>query len=211
MQTLTATKRSKTDKMGEVRNQGLIPAVIYGASVENTPIAVNSRDFIKLFKIAGESSAIVVELEGKKIDALVQEVQYEAVKGYPLHVDFLAIDASKPVTVSVELVFEGVSPAVKENLGSLVKVIHEVEVSALPKNLPQEIVVSIEKLVTLEDQIHVSDIILPKDVTMETDGEEVVALVAPQQEEKEEETPMDISSIEVEKKGKKDEEETPAE
>jgi large subunit ribosomal protein L25 len=209
MQTLTATKRSKADKLEVVRSNGMTPAVVYGARVENTSISVPSIDFKKAWKTAGESSTIALDLEGQKIDVLIHEVQVDPVKGFPIHVDFLAIDMNKPVQVAIPLEFTGVAPAEKSGLGTLVKVLHEVEIEALPKNLPHAITIDISSLETLENQIHAKDITLPSGVTMVTDGEEVIALVAAAKEEKEEEAPVDLSSIEVEKKGKKDEE-TPA-
>ncbi len=205
MQTLTATKRSKADKLSVIRSNGMIPAVVYGARVENTSISVPSIDFIKAFKEAGESSTIALDLEGKKIDVLIHDVHVDPVKGFPMHADFLAIDMNKPVQVQVPLEFTGVAPAEKSGLGSLMKIIHEVHIEALPKDLPHAISVDISSLETLQNQIHVKDIILPKGVTMITHGEEVVALVAPAKAEKvEEEAPVDLSAIEVEKKGKKD-------
>lgn len=148
----------------------------------------------------------MLDIEGKKVDVLIHEVQFDPVKDTAIHIDFLAIDMNKPVEVVVSLTFTGVAPAEKAGLGTLVKVLHEVSVEALPKDLPQSIEVSIESLATLEDQIHVKDIKLPAGVTMITDNEEVVALVAEQKEEIES-TPVDLADIEVEKKGKKEEDE----
>lgn len=207
MQTLTATKRSKADKLGDVRSNGMIPAVVYGARVENTSISVPSVNFIKAWKVAGESSTITLDLEGKKIDVLIHDLQVDPVKGFPMHVDFLAIDMNKAVKVKVPLEFTGIAPADKGGLGVLVKVLHEVEIEALPKDLPHNILVDVSPLVALGDQIHVKDIALPKNVTMITDGEEVVALISAVKEEVEETVPVDLSAIEVEKKGKKESEE----
>ncbi len=207
MNILNAKKRSKGEKLVDIREGGNVPAVVYGAGISNTSISIPAISFEKVLKIVGESSTLVLDIEGEKVDVLVHEVQYEPVRGYAIHVDFLAIDMSKPVQVAVQLSFVGVSPAEKGGLGTLVKVLHEVEIEALPKNLPNEIEVSLDTLVTLENQIHVKDIVLPQGVTMITDGEEVVALVAEQKEESEESTPVDLASIEVEKRGKKEEEE----
>jgi large subunit ribosomal protein L25 len=190
----------------------MVPAVVYGARVENTSISVPSVDFKKAFKEAGESSTIILDLEGKKIDVLIHDVQVDPVRGFPIHIDFLAIDMNKKITVAIPLEFTGVAPAEKEGLGSLMKVLHEVEVEALPKDLPHSILVDVTSLVTLANQIHVKDIVLPAGVKMITDSEEVVALVAAAKAEKEEpEAPVDLSSIEVEKKGKKEEEAAPTE
>ena len=138
---------------------------------------------------------------------MIHEVQVHPITGEPVHIDFLVIDMNKSITVSVPLEFTGVSGAVKSGLGVLVKVLHEIEIEALQKDLPQVLTVDISKLNTLEDGILVSDIVLPKGVTLVTEGTDVVASIAEQKEEVEAvATPVDLSAIEVEKKGKKEEE-----
>ncbi|HLP86550.1 MAG TPA: 50S ribosomal protein L25 [Candidatus Paceibacterota bacterium] len=221
MNTLTATKRSKTDKLGDIRTNGMIPAVVYGVRVENTMISVPAIDFEKVLKIAGESSTILLDIKGdesgkgasKKVDVLIHEIQSDPIKGFPIHIDFLAIDMNKSVKVNIPIEFTGVAPAEKDGLGVLVKTLHEVEIEALPKDLPHNVVVDLSVLALLDDQIHVESITLPKGVKMITDASEVVALITPIKEEVVEEAPVDLSAIEVEKKGKKDEEgaEAPAE
>ena len=212
MNILTATKRSKKDLLSTIRSNGMVPAVVYGAQVENTLVSVLSSVFVKTLKVAGETSTIVLEIAGKtekekstKIDVLIHEVQVDPVKGFPIHVDFLAVDMNKPVEVAIPLEFVGLAKAEKDGLGTLVKVLHEIEIEALPKDLPHNIEVDVTSIATLEDQIHVKDIKLPKGVTLITEGGEVVALVAAVKEEKEE-VVVDLSAIEVEKKGKKEEE-----
>jgi len=211
MNKLTATMRSKTDKLGLIRNNGMVPAVVYGARVENTMLSVSSVDFQKVLKAAGESSTIVLEIANekgdiKKFDVLIHDVQFDPVKSFPIHIDFLAVDANKPIEVAVPVEFTGIAPAEKNNLGVLVKALYEIVVEALPKDLPHNIEVDLTVLESLDDQIHAKDIKLPKGVTMITEEEEVVALIAPVQEEVVEESPVDLASIEVEKKGKKEEE-----
>ena len=209
MNKLTATMRSKTDKLGDIRKSGMVPAVVYGARVENTTISVSSVDFEKVLKAVGESSTLTLELKDKEVEVLIHEVQRDPIKGFPMHVDFLAIDVNKPVIVVVPIEFIGVAPAEKNSLGILVKTLHEIEVEALPKDLPHNIEVDLSSLENLDDQIRVEDIKAPANVTIKTDGEEVLAIIAPMTEEVAEETPSaDLSSIEVEKKGKKEEENT---
>ena len=208
MNILTATKRSKTDKLAVIRSNGMIPAVVYGAQVENTIVSVLSTDFVKILKIAGESSTIVLEIASKKIDVLIHDIQVDPIRGFPIHIDFLAIDMNKTIEVSIPIEFIGTAPAEKDSLGVLVKTLHEVDIEALPKDLPHNVVVDVAILVALDDQIHVKDIILPKGVKMITDANEVIALIAPIKEEVVEEAPVDLASIEVEKKGKKEEETT---
>jgi large subunit ribosomal protein L25 len=162
--------------------------------------------FDKAFKEAGESNTIRLTLPEGALDVLIHEVQLDPVKHIPMHADFLVVDMNKPIEVMVPLEFIGVSPAVKGGLGVLTKVMHEIELKGLPKNMPHAVEVDISSLVTLENQIHVKDIKLPTGVETLADEEDVVALVAAIKEEVEEVTPIDLSSIEVEKKGKKEEE-----
>ncbi len=207
MNKLTATMRSKTDKLVDIRKSGMVPAVVYGARVENTTISVPSLDFEKTLKAVGESSTLTLELKDKKIEVLIHEIQRDPVKGFPLHVDFLAIDVNKPIVVMIPVEFVGIAPAEKNGLGVLIKTLHEIEVEALPKDLPYNIEVDLSVLENIDDQIRVESIKASNNVTIKTDSEEVLAIIAPMTEEKTEETPsVDISSIEVEKKGKKEEE-----
>ncbi len=186
-----------------------IPAVFYGPKAESTPIWVNEVDFLKVWKEAGESTVVTLSLDGETHDTLIHDVNREPVKGDIRHVDFYVLEKGKKVEISIPLEFIGVSEAVKTLGGNLVKVLHEVEIEAMPKDLPHAIEVDISALVDFDSQIHAGDLKLPAGVVLKTDAEEVVALVAEAKEE-EEVAPaeIDMSSIEVtDKKGKKDEEE----
>jgi large subunit ribosomal protein L25 len=212
---LTANLRNKEDKLDDLRNNGILPAVVYGSKVKNTLISISSIDFIKILKIAGETSTVLLEIKGnealsepvKKVDVLIHEIQYDPIKGTPVHVDFLAIDINRPVEVTVPLEYIGIAPAEKNGLGILVKVLYEIIVEALPKDLPQSIKVDLSTLENLDDQIHVENIIVANSIKILTDADEVVALISPMREEKIEETVVDLSSIEVEKKGKQEDDE----
>ena len=207
MFSIKAKKRDNTIKLDVLRKGGEIPAVFYGAGKENTPISVSNIEFKKVWYKAGESSAVKVVVDGKEIDVLIYEVQTDPVTDEPIHIDFLAIDMNKKIKVKVPVEFEGVALAVKSGIGTLVKVLHEVEIEALPKDLPHSLIVDISKLATVEDQILVSDIKLPNGVIVINKENDVVASIALQVEEKEEvAAPVDLSAIEVEKKGKKEEE-----
>jgi large subunit ribosomal protein L25 len=205
MFTIEAQTRDTKSSNDFLRSNGSIPAVVYGGGTETRQISVVAKEFEKIFKGAGESSTVTISLDGKKIDTLIHEVQFDAVTNRPMHVDFLAIDTSKPITVSVPLEFTGAAPAVKAGLGTLVKIMHEIEISALPKDMPHSIVVDISSLNSLESQLNVSNLTFPSGVTPTAKGTDIVASIAAQKEEKEE-APIDLSTIEVEKKGKKEEE-----
>ncbi len=203
---INAKKRDEGQSLTTLRKGGEIPAVFYGAGKTNTPIVVSSVEFKKVWRNAGESSAVVVKTEKGDVDVLIHEVQVDPVTEEPIHVDFLAIDMKKKIKVKVPFEFTGISEAVKSGLGNLVKALYEVEVEALPKDLPHSLSVDISKLATVEDNVFISDIKLPIGVVVMADPEAVVASIVLQVEEKEEAPPVDLSAIEVEKKGKKDEE-----
>ena len=204
---IKADKRDGGEKLGVLRKSGKIPAVFYGAGQTTTSVTLSNSEFKKIWRDAGESSAIKISTPNGDVDALIHEVQVDPVTDEPIHVDFLAIDMKKKIKVKVPLVFEGISNAVKNGIGNLVKVLHEVEIEALPADLPHNLFVDISKLETLDNNIVVSDIKLPAGVVVITHGTDVVASIVAQVEEKEEvAAPVDLSAIEVEKKGKKEEE-----
>jgi large subunit ribosomal protein L25 len=181
-------------------------AVYYGRKEKATPIVISKPAFKRIFRLAGESSVVVLEGNGKKIEALIHEVDFDPVKDEPRHADFYVLEKGKKVTVSVPVHFEGESPAVKNLGGILVKVMHEIEVEAEAKDLPHAVEVDISALTDLDSQITVGDLKLPAGVVSTEDKGEVVAAVSVAKEEEEVSAPIDISAIEVEKKGKKEEE-----
>lgn len=207
---IKAEKRNEGINLDTLRETGKIPAVFYGAGKTTTSISVPIVDFKKIWREAGESSTIKISIDDNNVDVLIHEVQVHPVTDEPIHVDFLVVDMNKKIKVNVPLEFVGISNAVKNGLGNLVKVLYEVEVEALPKDLPHNLEVDISSLENVDSQIFVSNIKLPTGVAMITNGEEVVASIVLQKEEKEEVVPADLSSIEVEKKGKKEEEGTEA-
>lgn len=204
---IKAKTRDLKDNLEALRKAGQVPAVFYGMANPTTPISISNIEFKKVWHKAGESSAVELTVDGKKVDVLIHDVQTHPVNDEPIHVDFLAIDMNKKITVNVPLEFIGVSPAVKSGIGNLVKVMHEIEVEALPKDLPHNLEVDISSLVDTSSQITVADIKLPVGVVITANPAEVVASIIEQKEEVIEDTvPVDLSAIEVEKKGKKEEE-----
>lgn len=212
MLTLEAKKRNTKEDLSALREQGFMPAVFYGKKDPSTPITIEKVKFLKIWKEAGESSVVSIKGDDLNVDALIHEVAVDPVSGEPLHADFYVFDKNKKVELSIPLEFVGVSPAVKDLGGQLIKVLYEIKIEALPQNLPHQIDVDISKLMEIGNQIHAKDIVLPQGVMLLEHPDEVVVLVDSPKEEVEIETaPIDLSSIEVEKKGKEKEEETPAE
>lgn len=205
---IEATQRDIKENLPLLRKKGRIPAVFYGEGKKSTSVSISNIEFKKIWRQAGESSAVKISTGNEDIDVLIHEVQVDPVTSEPIHVDFLVIDMNKKIQVAIRLVFEGISNAVKTGLGNLIKVLHEIEIEALPRDLPQNLIVDITKLKTLADVIVVSDIKLPSGVIAITNSTDIVASIVEQEEEpeEEEEIVVDLSDIEVDKKGKKEEE-----
>lgn len=203
---LNVTSRDASKKAAQLRKEGMIPGVVYGPKQEPVLVGIEKKVFDKVFKQAGEST--VLELTGlaKPVEALVKEVAFDPMKGGIVHVDFYAIEQGKEITATIPLHFIGEAPASK--LGAVLnKVLHEVEVTCMPAKLPSHIDVDVSVLQNIEDQLHVSDLIVPSGVKIEADADDVVIIAgAPAEEEVEPVAPVDMSAIEVEKKGKTEEE-----
>jgi large subunit ribosomal protein L25 len=200
---LKVEKRDIKERLESLRKSGMMPAVFYGPKDPSTPIKINLSDFKKAWKTAGESTVVSLEGDGIDADVLIQEVDLDPVTDIAIHADFYAIEKGKKLTVDVPLEFIGVSPAVKDLGAVLIKVLHEVEIEALPKDLPYKLEVDIAGLVTFDSVLTANDIKLPAGVTLMIKPEEVIASVYEPKEEVIEVVPVaDLSAIEVEKKGK---------
>ena len=201
--TLKVEKREAKTDVAALRAAGKIPAVFYGKKEASTPITVSAVDFIKTYKSAGESTVVILKGEGIEVESLIQDMDLHPVTGKPLHVDFYVFEKGKKIKVDVPLEFVGVAPAIKELGGSLIKVLHDIEIEALPKDLPHKIEVDISALVDFKSSIKAGDIKLPPGVELAIKADDIVASAAePKAEEEEVAAPVDLSTIEVAKKGK---------
>jgi len=207
MTTLKAQSREKSQDIKALREEGNMPAVLYGPKEDAISITVSGKEFGKVLKEAGESTVITLETPNGKKSALIHDVQFDPVKSIPVHADFYIVEAGKEVEVNVPLEFVGVAPAVKDLGGSLVKVIHELAVKGKPADLPHSIEVDITSLKDLESNISTGDVTLPKGITLSNSADDIVASISVAKEEEEEAPSADLADIEVEKKGKKEGEE----
>ncbi|MBU3895898.1 50S ribosomal protein L25 [Patescibacteria group bacterium] len=210
MITLIAKIREKTES-----SPLLIPAVVYGNKIKNVSLFVNTEEFKKVFSETGESSLVSLQIEGEKEPraVLIHEIQQDYVTGKFTHIDFFQASLTEEVEVEVPLVFEGISLAIKDLGGTLVREIHEIEVKALAQDLPHDIKVDISGLNTFDDEITVKDLNLPKGVRALKGPNEIVAkVVAPSKIEEELKTPIeeDVESVEKIEKEKKEEEVVPS-
>ena len=213
MITLKANNRATGGKakvaVSDIRAENKIPAVVYGPKFVNTSISINYQDFVRLYNKHGETTLISLDIDGKSTNVLIHDIDLNPVSNKVQHVDFYAPEAGKKVHANVPVNFIGESAAVKAG-ANLVKVLHDIEVEALPENLPHSIDADISIMTTIDISVHVKDLKFPSGVTCALDPEDVVASTVEVKEEVEV-APVDLTKIEVEKKGKKEEEAESAE
>lgn len=205
MLSLTIEKRDAKAKPEALRKTGKIPAIFYGPKEKTTSVIVSAPEFKKVWKKAGESSVIILkDAAGNEHEALIHEIDAHPLTGEPRHADFYVIEKGKKVKVAVPLIFDGVSPAVKDKGGILVKVRREIEIEAAPRDLPHDIKVDISKLIEFKDVIQAKDLVFPAGVELKINADEVVASVSEAKEEVEEApAAIDMTAIkEVGAKGK---------
>jgi len=199
-----------------LRREGLIPAILYGHKIKNIELAVDKKEFEKIYQEAGESTMIELTLEDdnkkEKRPVLIYEVQYDHLKGEPIHVDFYQVRLDQKITADIPLRFIGEAPAVKSLGGILVKAVHEIKVEALPQDLPPYLETDLSKLENLETNIYVKDLVVPKEVKVLISPETVVVSVSPPRSEEElaaakEEVAEKVEEVKVETEEKKAERE----
>jgi large subunit ribosomal protein L25 len=197
-------------KVKNLRKQNLVPASVYGPKQPSINIAVDVKEFMELYKQVGYSSLFDLSLpDGKTVQALLKEVQFDYLGMDVMHVSIYKVDMEQKIMTHVPLTFVGVSLAVKNNLGLLVTPISTVEITCLPGKIPAELVVDISRLNDVGENLFLKDIKLPEGV--EPVGAHamdlVVAAIAAPQKSVEEETPaVATTTAEGEAEG-----ETPAE
>lgn len=202
MLTLSAKIRKELGKkVKTLRKKSILPAVIYGQKVKSLPLEIDLKEFEKIYKEAGESSLISLEIDKKrKFLVLIHDTQLDPLTGKLIHIDFYQPSLEEEVEATVPLIFEGEAPAVRNLGGTLVRNISEIEVKALPQKLPKEIKINVENLETFEDNILIKDLKLPEGVKILKNPEEiVVAVLPPEKVEEELEKPIEEKVEEVEK------------
>ncbi len=193
----------------KLRRSGEIPCVLYGIKQESVPLKMNRREFEKL--LVETRSVFVVHYGATKQRSVVRDIQYHPVKGDIIHVDLQRIKEGQEITIAVPLTFVGNSPGVKMG-GIFQELRSELEVTCLPKYLPNDIEIDISGL-SIGDSIHVEDLKL-EHLTIEDDLQTALcSVVMPKKveeitaEEEEEELEEGEAEPEVITKSKKAEEE----
>jgi large subunit ribosomal protein L25 len=184
---LKATKREELGKQNQrLRQEGVVPAVVYGHGAAATPIKLESRQIEKVFAKAGTNKIIAIEVEGQQSkNALFHDVAKHPRTGAIQHADFYLVRMDEKVKTEVPIHFTGESTAVYQDGGTLVTNLETIEVEALPAELPENFEVDISGLDDFEKSIHVRDLKVPAGVELLTEDEELICKVDPPRSDEE--------------------------
>jgi large subunit ribosomal protein L25 len=204
-------------KVGALRRQSKLPAVMYGRNFESTPIVLDLRDTTRLLAKLTSSSLITITLDSKEYLTLVQERQRDFIRGTLQHIDFRVVALDEKIKASVPIEIIGIAPAIKDFNGVLISNLNTLDVECLAENLPERVTIDVSTLENIGDSIHVEDIDLGEDVDVLSLGDDVIVGITTIIEEIEEEVEEEEGELEegeeelgepeVIEKGKKEEEE----
>lgn len=202
---LEAESRTGTNKsaLKQLRDNGKIPAVVYGFEVDNTPIFVDARDFTKTIREVGRNGVISLNVEGNKQNVVLQDYQEDIIRREIIHIDFLAVDMTAEIEAEVRIELVGEPIGVKSD-GVLQQPLFELTVLAKPDDIPESIKIDISTL-DIGDTFTVADLKTNDAYKIVDEPEETIATVLAPEAEEEETEEEEMTEPEV--IGEKDEEE----
>ena len=197
-----------------LRKDGYLPAVLYGKGQETLPLQVLTQDFSKIYKLAGESTLVYINIGDQSYPTIIHDITRDALSDELLHADFYKVRLDEKIKAMIPVVFENESSAVKDLGGIFVRNVNEMEVEGLPQELPHEIKIDISELKNFGDQILLKNVKLSAGLKLIGSEDEIIATIQEPISEEElqkslEQSTASVEDVEVIKKEK--EEETPAE
>lgn len=175
----TLREKGKRSDLNKMRREGFIPAVIYGEGKVGLNILLPKIDFLKSYKKSiGEVAIFDINLAGKEINTFIKEKQIHPVSRDFVHIDFVELHKGKAITLNIPMHYPGEPVGLKE--GGVLEILHHsIEISCLPKDIPEEIVIDVSSL-DIGDSIHFRDIQLAEgSTTSMSDATTLVAVRAP--------------------------------
>ena len=185
--TLDAKVRKDTGrKVKRLRKEGILPANIFGKNIKSESIQVDLSQFSKVFKEAGETSIVEINLDGKKLPVLIHNIQYDSVSELPIHSDFLQVNLKEKVVAHIPVELRGESSLEKQGLGTVVQYVNEIEVEALPGDLPEKYEIDLSLLTEIDQLVEVKDLKVDKTkVEIKEDLDKIIVKVEPPKKEEE--------------------------
>ncbi|MEK7574508.1 MAG: 50S ribosomal protein L25 [Patescibacteria group bacterium] len=173
-------------KVKTLREEGLVPAELYGHGVNNQHLTLSAKEFQKIFKEAGESAIVNLITEDKKtLPVMIHEVKTDSLSGEILNIDFYQIKLTEKIRVYVPIEFIGEAPAVKNYGGILIKTLKEIEIEALPQDLPRHLQANLESLAEIGKNIAVKDLEISDKIKLFVNPETIIATVVEAKAEEE--------------------------
>lgn len=177
--TLKVAKRTVFGKkLKALRREGVLPGNVYGKDIESTAVQLPVKDFQAIYKEVGSSGVVYLDIDGTSKPVLIHALAYDYVNNVPLHADFFQVNLKEKVKTMVPLHVVGEAKAVTEKLGMLMQPVSEIEVEALPTDLPDALEIDVTDLAEVGQNLKVADIKKSADVEILTDAEQVVASIA---------------------------------
>jgi large subunit ribosomal protein L25 len=166
-----------------LRENGRIPAIVYGVNMESRPVSINSKDLIKTIRDNGRNSVISLDMAGSPCNVILTDYQADPINKEILHADFLAVDMNSEVQVQVRVQLDGEAAGVKDG-GVLQQPLHEVTVSATPDHIPTAIHVDVAHL-QVGEHYTIADITMDHHYSIHHDVDEVIVSILPPKVERE--------------------------
>ncbi|MBU8881414.1 50S ribosomal protein L25/general stress protein Ctc [Bacillus sp. FJAT-29790] len=176
-------KEFRGSALTQIRQEGNIPAVVYGAKLESQSIYFNEKDFTKVIRQVGRNGVISLDLGGKKHNVVLSDYQANPLKNEIIHVDFHAVDMTQDITAHVRIVLTGDAQGVKDG-GVMQQSLHEVSVTATPDNIPQSVEIDVTSL-QVNETLTIGDIKSNRSYEINHEEEEVIASILPPRQEEE--------------------------
>lgn len=178
--TINSEKRTVFGKeMNKFRREGKIPANIYGKTIEAISLFINEKELQTLLREAGENALVEVSVGSEKSrPALMRNISKHPTNGKVVHVDFQQINLKEKITVMVVVELTGENELATKGEGLIETVLNEIEVEALPTDLPENFTIDIALLTEVGQQVKVKDLTIPKGVEILTDAEHVIVTLS---------------------------------
>ncbi len=176
---LTAEKRTITGKrVKHLRREGILPANIFGKGMKSTSLQLPLKEFQKVYDEVHETGLVDLTIDKETHPVLIQNIHTQPITHIPLHADFFKVNLKEKVKATIPVIGVGEPKAVTDKIGVLLQSLSEVEVEALPADLPEHIEISVEGLSQIDDNLTVADLKVPTGVEIMAEPAEMVFRIA---------------------------------